>query len=71
MHLPLVVPEPERCGIRVAGEARRWEVGKAMIFDDAFEHEVWNEGASARAVLLFDLWHWELSEDELSAIRAM
>ena len=71
VHLPLVVPEPERCGIRVAGEARRWEVGKAMIFDDAFEHEVWNEGASARAVLLFDLWHWELSEDELSAIRAM
>ena len=70
-HLPLLMPEPEQCGIRVAGEVRRWEPGKCMIFDDAFEHEVWNEGTQERVVLLFDMWHWELSDDEISAIRAM
>ena len=70
-HLPLLVPEQEQCGIRVAGEVRRWEPGKCMIFDDAFEHEVWNEGTQERVVLLFDMWHWELSDDEISAIRAM
>ena len=46
VHLPLLVPEPERCGIRVAGEARVWTPGEALAFDDAFEHEVWNDGDS-------------------------
>ena len=55
VHLPLIVPEPNECGIKVAGETRRWEVGKCMIFDDAFEHEVWNDGKAERVVLLFDL----------------
>lgn len=71
VHLPLVVPEPDRCGIRVANEARRWEVGKALIFDDSFEHETWNEGEQERVVLLFDLWHPDLQRDEIDAIQAM
>ena len=32
----------------------------ALIFDDAFEHEVFNDTAAERAVLLFDVWHPEL-----------
>lgn len=71
VHLPLIVPEPEACGIRVAGETRRWEVGKAMIFDDSFEHETWNDGSSERVVLLFDLWHPDLTETEIVSIREM
>ena len=71
VHLPLLVPEPEACGIRVAGLTRRWTPGECLIFDDAFEHEVWNEGTQERAVLLFDLWHWELTPDEIAAIEAM
>ena len=71
VHLPLLVPEPERCGIRVAGETRQWEVGKALIFDDAFEHETWNDGDADRVVLLFDLWHPDLSPEERVAIQAM
>ena len=45
--------------------------GECLIFDDAFEHEVWNDGAQERALLLFDLWHWELTPAEIDAIQAM
>lgn len=74
VHLPLVVPpgaDESECGMRVAGEIRRWEVGKALLFDDAFEHEVWNDSSSERAVLLFDVWHPDLHHDEIAAIEAM
>lgn len=71
VHLPLLVPEPDKCGIRVAGESRTWTPGEAMAFDDAFEHEVWNDGDADRVVLLFDLWHPDLTPDEITAIREM
>ncbi len=54
-HLGLIVPEPkERCRIRVADQFRFWEEGKSLIFDDTFEHEVWNETNGLRAVLFVD-----------------
>lgn len=71
VHLPLLVPEPASCGMRVAGETRHWEPGKALIFDDSFEHEVWNDGGDDRVVLLFDLWHQDLLGEEKSAIQKM
>ena len=71
VHLPLVVPPSGHCGIRVAGETRHWEVGKALIFDDAFEHETWNDTDEDRVVLLFDLWHPDLTAPEVEAIQAM
>mmetsp|Transcript_31904 Transcript_31904/g.61389 ORF Transcript_31904/g.61389 Transcript_31904/m.61389 type:complete len:251 (+) Transcript_31904:141-893(+) len=71
VHLPLVVPEKGSCGIRVGNEVREWKTGEALIFDDSFEHEVWNNGSSDRVVLLFDLWHWELAKEEVSSIQAM
>ena len=33
------------------------QVGKPLIFDDSFEHEVWNNDATARYVLHADMWH--------------
>ena len=57
--------------MRVADETREWEVGRALCFDDAFEHEVFNDTAAERAVLLFDVWHPELTADEIGAIQAM
>jgi beta-hydroxylase len=56
LHLGLLVPQPrERCGIRVANEVRHWDEGKALIFDDTFEHEAWNETGGVRVVLFVDL----------------
>jgi hypothetical protein len=68
-HIPLVVPAG--CRLRVGAEAREVVEGEAMIFDDSIEHEAWNEGDSVRAVLLFEIWRPEISEDEKVALSAM
>jgi beta-hydroxylase len=31
-----------------------WREGEAFVFDDTYEHEVWNDGAEDRVVLLLD-----------------
>jgi ornithine lipid ester-linked acyl 2-hydroxylase len=55
LHLGLIVPEPaERVGLRVAGRILQWEEGRALLFDDTFEHEAWNDTDNTRAVLLLD-----------------
>ncbi|XP_030204457.1 aspartyl/asparaginyl beta-hydroxylase isoform X16 [Gadus morhua] len=60
MHLGLVVPE-KGCRIRCTNQTREWEEGKVLIFDDSFEHEVWQEAASYRLILIVDVWHPALS----------
>jgi beta-hydroxylase len=54
VHLGLIVPEGD-CGMSVNGEARRWEAGRATIFDDTFVHAAWNRAASHRFVLIADI----------------
>lgn len=55
-HLALKVPEPrERCRIRVGDEIATWEEGRSLIFDDTYEHEVWNDTDDVRAVLFCDV----------------
>ncbi|BAC89041.1 aspartyl/asparaginyl beta-hydroxylase domain-containing protein [Gloeobacter violaceus] len=54
-HLGLIIPvEDERCAIRVDNEVRSWKEGKSLLFDDTFEHEVWNRDPRCRAVLMLD-----------------
>ena len=46
LHLGLIVPdEPAKVGIRVVDKIRPWDEGRALIFDDTLEHEVWNDSA--------------------------
>lgn len=65
VHLPLLVPPG--CGFRVGNETREWKVGEAWVFDDTIEHEAWNEGDETRVVLIFDIWHPDLTEAERQA----
>lgn len=37
--------------------------GKCLVFDDCYEHEVWNKTDKERVLLLFDLWHPDLVEE--------
>ena len=54
-HLGLIVPEPrEKVRMRVGRETIVWEEGKAVVFDDTYKHEVWNETDGTRVVLLID-----------------
>ena len=34
-----------------------------MVFDDCYDHEVWNKTDGERVLLLFDLWPPELAEE--------
>lgn len=61
-HLGLIVPS--NTYLRVANETKSWKEGEWLIFDDSFEHEVWHNGTSIRLVLIIDIWHPDLSDDE-------
>ena len=50
-------------GMRVGDETRQWREGELLLFDDSFEHEVWNTSEEARLVLIVDLWHPALRSD--------
>lgn len=54
-HLGLIVPEPkEKCRIRIADRYYSWDEGKSLIFDDTYNHEVWNDTGGHRVVLFVD-----------------
>ena len=82
MHLPLVVPKQETAGnqqsrsrpatgIRVADQVREWHEGKAIVLDDSYVHEVWNDANSPRVLLLLDLWHPDVRLEEREKIATM
>lgn len=68
-HLPLIVPGPGR--LRVGEQARTWEVGKVLLFDDTVEHDARNDADSDRLVLIFDIWRPELEAIEREQIQAL
>jgi len=68
-HLPLIIPEG--CRFRVGSDSRHWVPGKAWVFDDTIEHEAWNDSERMRVVLIFDIWHPDLTPPERAMITAM
>jgi beta-hydroxylase len=54
-HLGLKVPPGEGCRIRVGDRLAHWQEGRSLIFDDTYEHEVWNETDAVRVVLFVDI----------------
>lgn len=83
MHLPLVTPsagDPNgarddnarpAAGIRVADQTREWHEGSAIVLDDSYVHEVWNDSEESRALLLLDLWHPDVRAEERERIANM
>ena len=76
-HLGLVVPDEGRqldghgipkCGIRVANEWHGWKVGKMIVFDDSFEHEVRNDTDQVRAVLLLRFYNPTIAHEKREPI---
>jgi len=65
-HLPLIIPED--CALNVGGELHPWVEGRAVVFDDTYEHEAWNRSTSTRVVLIFDIWNPYLTEIERLAL---
>eukprot|EP00058_Branchiostoma_floridae_P002981 XP_002588469.1 hypothetical protein BRAFLDRAFT_259568 [Branchiostoma floridae] len=70
MHLGLVIPK-NGTRLRVADDIKTWEEGKVIIFDDSFEHEVWQEADSYRMILIIDMWHPDLSDKQKKTLTAI
>jgi aspartyl/asparaginyl beta-hydroxylase (cupin superfamily) len=68
-HVPLIIPEG--CAFRVGNDVRSWVPGQAWVFDDTIEHEAWNNSDELRVILMFDVWHPQLSQAERALVTAM
>jgi beta-hydroxylase len=51
-HLGLIVPRNGDVRMRVHDRIVRWAEGETLVFDDTYQHEVWNETDGTRVVLL-------------------
>lgn len=67
-HFGLVIPKG--CSIRVGDQILDWEEGRVLLFEDSFEHEVWNRSRARRIILIIDFWHPDLTEPEREALSA-
>jgi aspartyl/asparaginyl beta-hydroxylase (cupin superfamily) len=54
-HLGLVVPEHNPPSIRVKDQRYTWQEGRGVLFDDSWDHEVYNQSDSERVVLIVDI----------------
>lgn len=68
-HLGIKVPRD--CGMLVDGIANTWKEGRCLVFDDSFRHEVWNRSEDDRIVFIVDLWHPDLSDDEVEFLSGL
>ncbi|WP_242096391.1 aspartyl/asparaginyl beta-hydroxylase domain-containing protein [Sphingomonas sp. CROZ-RG-20F-R02-07] len=51
-HLGLIVPRDGDVRMRVHDRIVRWAEGETLVFDDTYQHEVWNDTQNTRVVLL-------------------
>lgn len=68
-HFGIIVPDGVE--LRVAREVRRQPEGRCIVFDDSFEHEVWNRGTSNRYNVFMQFWHPDLSDEEIEGIQRL
>ncbi len=54
-HLGLIVPkQQEKCRMQVGDNTCVWRPGEIFVFDDTYQHEVWNDTDEERVILIFD-----------------
>jgi len=59
-HLGLVIPKEDECYIINGGEKYSWKEGEDVLFDDTFNHQVWNKSDETRVVLFCDVFREDL-----------
>lgn len=68
-HLGIVVPPG--CELIVDGVGGAWHEGRCLVFDDSFVHEARNTSGRDRIVLIVDIWHPDLTDDEVSLLEGL
>ena len=70
VQIPLFVNK--KSIIIVDGVRKIYKEGDSFIFDDTFQHEVqYLKGDNDRVVLIFDIFHPELTKNEIKAIKIL
>jgi aspartyl/asparaginyl beta-hydroxylase (cupin superfamily) len=69
-HVPLDLT-PGGSRIRVGSTVYSWTMGQMLVFDDSFEHEVWNDSSARRVILIFDTFHPDLTREEIVFLKAL
>lgn len=54
-HLGLIVPRDGDVRMRIKNRIVRWAEGETLMFDDTYDHEVWNDTSGTRVVLLIQV----------------
>ena len=70
VQLPLTVGDDGACVMEVGGVTVAYTAGRSFVFDDSFAHGVRNASSQARAVLVVDVWHPQLSQASVALIAA-
>lgn len=70
-QFPLLVHESESCTLTAGGVTRLLKQGSCLIFDDSFIHEARNNSIHPRVILIFDIWHPDLSDEEVRKLRLL
>ena len=67
VHLPMIVPKPSF--LSIASDKHNWNPGQPLIFDDSYRHSAHNESTESRIVLIFSIWHPQLSIKEQGLVQ--
>lgn len=70
-HLAVDIPYSgeNKCRITVGDETREWINGKVMVFDTSLIHDAVNDSDQMRYILMFRLWHPDLTQTERDALQ--
>lgn len=73
VHLPLVIPQngKNKCRLTIGDETRQWVNGQLMMFDTSLMHDAINETDETRYILMFRVWHPDLSQVEREALQLL
>jgi hypothetical protein len=70
-HLALDIPYSgqNKCRLSVGDVTQEWINGKVTVFDTSLFHDAVNESEKTRYILMFRLWHPDLSKEERKALQ--
>lgn len=54
-HLGLIVPRDGDVRMRLGDRIVRWAEGETLVFDDTYDHEIWNDTRGTQVVLLLQV----------------
>mmetsp|Transcript_10075 Transcript_10075/g.11710 ORF Transcript_10075/g.11710 Transcript_10075/m.11710 type:complete len:405 (+) Transcript_10075:118-1332(+) len=70
-HLAVDIPENgnNKCRLTIGDETRQWINGEVMLFDTSIMHDAINESDDMRYILMFRVWHPDLTQVERDALQ--